>query len=65
MFYLPERTDWQATVDSMRAVGARQVNATLPFWDAQGLTFEDPDGYRVVLQQGAWRIASDELPPQG
>ncbi|GAA4359631.1 hypothetical protein GCM10023185_26400 [Hymenobacter saemangeumensis] len=25
-----------------------------PYWDQRGLTFEDPDGYRVVLQQAAW-----------
>mgnify|MGYP001580482196 CR=1 FL=1 len=60
VFYLPERVDWQAAVDSMRAAGATPVKSSLPFWDAQGLTFEDPDGYRVVLQQGAWRVASDE-----
>ncbi|MDQ7957026.1 MAG: VOC family protein [Rhodocyclaceae bacterium] len=65
VFYLAERADWQAAVDGMRAAGAPAVKSALPFWDARGLTFEDPDGYRVVLQQGAWRISSDEGPPQG
>lgn len=65
VFYLPEREDWQAAVDSMRASGAAAVKSALPFWDAHGQTFEDPDGYRVVLQQSAWRIASDERPHPG
>ncbi|MBS0428002.1 MAG: VOC family protein [Proteobacteria bacterium] len=65
VFYLPEHADWRAAVDSMRAAGAPVVKSSLPFWDAHGLTFEDPDGYRVVLQQGAWRISSDENPIQG
>ncbi len=25
-----------------------------PYWDPQGRTFEDIDGYRVVLQNAAW-----------
>jgi catechol 2,3-dioxygenase-like lactoylglutathione lyase family enzyme len=24
-----------------------------PYWDCEGVTFEDPDGYRIVLQQGS------------
>ncbi len=24
------------------------------YWDRQGITFEDPDGYRVVLQRTDW-----------
>jgi hypothetical protein len=25
-----------------------------PYWDRDGVTFEDPDGYRIVLQKAAW-----------
>ncbi len=25
-----------------------------PYWDACGQTFEDPDGYRIVLQNAEW-----------
>jgi len=25
-----------------------------PYWDKKGRTFEDPDGYRVVLQNAEW-----------
>lgn len=27
-----------------------EVVSFYPYWDKQGKTFEDPDGYRVVLQ---------------
>jgi len=28
----------------------------LVFGKRDGVTFEDPDGYRVVLQNGAWTL---------
>ena len=54
VFYLPEREAWEAAVARMRAAGYEPVPSYNPFWDRQGLTFEDPDGYRVVLQNAAW-----------
>jgi YycE-like protein len=30
------------------------VKSFNPYWDGNGCTFEDPDGYRVVLQNAAW-----------
>ena len=33
---------------------ATPVKAFNPYWDRKGKTFEDPDGYRVVLQQASW-----------
>ena len=34
--------------------GFEPVTAFNPYWERDGLTFEDPDGYRVVLQNAAW-----------
>jgi hypothetical protein len=34
--------------------GHRPVKSFNPYWDKKGKTFEDPDGYRVVLQHAAW-----------
>jgi catechol 2,3-dioxygenase-like lactoylglutathione lyase family enzyme len=56
VFYLPDAAEWQAAVDRLRALGVAPVAAHNPYWDAQGLTFEDPDGFRVVLQQAAWPL---------
>ena len=54
VFYLPERATCEAAVQRMRAAGYAPVPAFNPYWDRAGLTFEDPDGYRVVLQNAAW-----------
>lgn len=54
VFYLPERSEWQQTIERMNAAGYKSVKSYNPYWDNQGVTFEDPDGYRVVLQNDAW-----------
>jgi catechol 2,3-dioxygenase-like lactoylglutathione lyase family enzyme len=54
VFYLPQKDDWQAAVGRMRAAGFDPVPAFNPYWDREGATFEDPDGYRVVLTREIW-----------
>jgi catechol 2,3-dioxygenase-like lactoylglutathione lyase family enzyme len=54
VLYLPDRAEWAAAVQRMRAAGHPPVAAFNAYWDREGLTFEDPDGYRVVLQNGDW-----------
>jgi catechol 2,3-dioxygenase-like lactoylglutathione lyase family enzyme len=54
VFYLPDRAEWKAAVQRMRNNGYSPVPSFNPYWDRQGITFEDPDGYRVVLQNMAW-----------
>ncbi|KTR84183.1 glyoxalase [Novosphingobium barchaimii] len=56
VFYLPDEEAWRAAVDRMEKAGFAAVPAFNPYWDGQGRTFEDPDGYRVVLQNAAWSI---------
>jgi uncharacterized damage-inducible protein DinB len=60
VFYLPDRGEWQAAVDRLLGLGHRPVQSFNPYWDRNGATFEDPDGYRVVLQN-----ASRPATPQG
>ena len=55
VFYLPDVVLWQQAVDRMVACGYQAVKSFNPYWDVRGMTFEDVDGYRVVLQQAAWR----------
>jgi hypothetical protein len=40
----------------MRQQGFAPVAAYNPYWDQQGLTFADPDGYHIVLQNSAWQF---------
>ncbi len=54
VLYLPDPDEWGAAVDRMRAAGFAPVAAFNPYWDRQGLTFEDPDGWRLVLQNVTW-----------
>ena len=54
VFYLPDRAEWEAAVERLQAHGHEPLASLNPYWDRLGLTFEDPDGYRVVLQRAAW-----------
>lgn len=56
VFYLPDREQWQEGCKQMLAAGFQRVQAYNPYWDVNGQTFEDLDGYRVVLQQRAWQV---------
>ena len=49
-FYIPERQAWEAACSRMLTAGFRPVTSYNPYWDRLGRTFEDIDGYRVVLQ---------------
>ena len=54
VFYLPDPVEWRSLIARMEAAGFDPVPAFNPYWDRSGLTFEDPDGYRVVIQQASW-----------
>jgi catechol 2,3-dioxygenase-like lactoylglutathione lyase family enzyme len=54
VFYLPGEEEWRAAVARLEQAGHRPVAASNPYWDLRGRTFEDPDGYRVVLQHANW-----------
>jgi hypothetical protein len=54
VFYLPDRSEWIRAVERLQGSGFDPVAAFNPYWDRAGVTFEDPDGYRVVLQNAAW-----------
>ncbi|MCO6451377.1 MAG: VOC family protein [Caldilineales bacterium] len=54
VFYLPDEAEWRAAIERMKALGYMPVRSFNPYWDVRGVTFEDADGYRVVLQNAAW-----------
>lgn len=56
VFYVPDRRDWDAVVARMAGAGHEPVPSLNPYWDRDGVTFEDPDGYRVVIQNGSWDV---------
>ncbi|HET7362429.1 MAG TPA: VOC family protein [Burkholderiales bacterium] len=54
VFYLPSASEWHAACERMLAAGFEQVAPFNPYWDLRGRTFQDRDGYRVVLQREDW-----------
>jgi len=54
VFYVPDEREWRQAVDRMRISGFQPVRSFNPYWDRLGRTFEDPDGYRIVLQNASW-----------
>ena len=56
VFYFADEAEWKAAADQMTAGGYEPVGSYNPYWDRHGLTYEDPDGYRVVLHNGAWSV---------
>jgi catechol 2,3-dioxygenase-like lactoylglutathione lyase family enzyme len=54
VFYLPDADAWKRAVARLEDLGHAPVKAFNPYWDKKGKTFEDPDGYRVVLQHASW-----------
>jgi YycE-like C-terminal domain/YycE-like N-terminal domain len=61
VFYVPNRDEWERRTAALRVAGFEEVPSFNPYWDVSGRTFQDPDGYRVVLQRESWpSLASSE-----
>lgn len=60
VFYVPDPHAWERRCAAMAAAGFREVGSLNPYWDREGRTFEDPDGYRVVVQRAAWTGADGD-----
>ncbi len=56
VFYLPNQTEWLEAIARMKNAGYEPVQSYNPYWDKNGLTFADPDGYRVVIQNDVWDL---------
>jgi len=64
VFFFPSARDWRAACARMLSAGFRQVAAFNPYWEKNGRSYEDDDGYRVVLQHERWNnVASGEPAP--
>jgi len=64
VFYLRDRQEWQCAIDRIKAIGYESVKSYNPDWDNNGVTFEDPDGYRIILQNSSWEDRSLNLEPR-
>lgn len=50
----PEAAEWREQCAKMLTAGFAPVSAFNPYWNVNGKTFVDGDGYRVVLQNRSW-----------
>ena len=55
VFYIPELEQCQTVINRLITVGYQPVQSHNPYWDKNGVTFEDPDGYNIVIQNAAWQ----------
>ena len=56
VLYFPNETEWKITCSNMISAGFKEIKSFNPYWDVRGRTFQDTDGYRVVLQHAEWKI---------
>lgn len=54
VFYIPDGEQWEKHCQRMTEAGFKLVKSYNPYWDRAGMTFEDLDGYRVVLENSDW-----------
>ncbi len=55
VFYIPNDSDYKNAINRISKSGFKKVKSFNPYWDGGAQTYEDLDGYRVV-------ICSDESP---
>jgi hypothetical protein len=54
VFYIPDDEAWSKRCAALSSAGFAEVQSFNPYWSRRGRTFEDPDGYRVVIQLAPW-----------
>jgi catechol 2,3-dioxygenase-like lactoylglutathione lyase family enzyme len=51
VLYLPGKAHYDTVVGRLQNLGHQPVRAKNSHWDLDGVTFKDPDGWRVVLMR--------------
>lgn len=49
VLYVEDDATLEGVAEGMKALGHLPVRSVNPYWDAKGHTWEDPDGWRVVV----------------
>ena len=53
VLYIPDAPDYEHLCARLARLGYPSVEAANPYWRGKSATFEDPDGWRVVLCRGS------------
>ncbi|MBD5655786.1 MAG: VOC family protein [Candidatus Eremiobacteraeota bacterium] len=59
VFYLEEDA-WRDMQLRLESANVPSVSSHNPYWDRHGITFEDPDGNRIVVHHGRWEVERSE-----
>lgn len=51
VFYHQTQKSYQKAIERMEKYGAKKVISDNPYWNSNGLTFVDPEGWRIVFVQ--------------
>ena len=54
IFYIPKIDEWKKVITNLESNGFDPVKSLNPYWDKKGKTYQDPDGYRIVIQNADW-----------
>lgn len=54
VLYYPDKDEWTRRCLNLVAAGFKEVDSFNPYWRTSGRTFQDHDGYRIVLQNAGW-----------
>lgn len=57
VLYFNDPTLFEQAVQRMKTYGQSPVPPENPYWEGKSFTFEDPDGWRVVLYNGIFQAA--------
>ncbi len=52
VYYVPNNVEFAKAIDKISRSGFKKVNSFNPYWEGGAQTFEDVDGYRVVINNG-------------
>lgn len=63
VFYEPDPEAWSFRCAELVAAGFERVLSLNPYWESNGHTFSDPDGYRIVVQCAAWTEGPERTDP--
>lgn len=55
VFYFDDENTYAAANERLRASGCEPVAPENPYWNDKSFTYEDPDGWRIVLFKGRFK----------
>jgi hypothetical protein len=56
VFYVTAEAEWVNSCSLIEMAGFKSVVSYNPYWEKIGNTYEDIDGYRVVLSRSEWLL---------